>query len=231
MRPVMIVSASLLFLATPGTFHDPRNTLAALMSRQPTLPSPTSSVCSTPRISFLVVYKQSSLSASKRRIPSLRLHCLTSSTRLALALIPGSLKMFRRTVSPQTIHKRHLSLATLVSSHGCKTISERYILLTLPYPHSVRNAIKDFTHQAPARNPYAEKHISAKTDKKIEMTSPIPGFTGFIPESRTCYSMTFGKTSEVAYDQFNHRDEKGYLNITKSCKQRQIKYYPQEPLC
>ncbi|KAI8906282.1 hypothetical protein EDD86DRAFT_193081 [Gorgonomyces haynaldii] len=79
-----------------------------------------------------------------------------------------------------------------------------------PYPHSVRSAIQEFTHkQAPTRQSYEPRQLPPKDDKKIEMTTPIPGFTGFIPGARTTYSMTFGKTSEVAYDQFNHRDANG----------------------
>jgi hypothetical protein len=49
-----------------------------------------------------------------------------------------------------------------------------------------------------------------KPEHKAITTKPIPGFTGFIPSSRTFCSMSFGKTAEVAYDQFNHRDDKGY---------------------
>lgn len=80
-----------------------------------------------------------------------------------------------------------------------------------PYPHSVRHAITEFTQKAAPRNPYAHtKSHGRPADKKIEMTTPIPGYTGKIPGSRTCYSMTFGKTSEVAYDYFNHRDSKGF---------------------
>ncbi|KAI8929087.1 hypothetical protein BC831DRAFT_445431 [Entophlyctis helioformis] len=80
-----------------------------------------------------------------------------------------------------------------------------------PYSHSVRNAIEEFTHTPPPRNPYAEPRSRLRSkNKEIVKMDPIPGFTGFIPGSRTCYSMTFGKTAEVAYDHFNHRDEKGY---------------------
>eukprot|EP00842_Homolaphlyctis_polyrhiza_P005115 jgi/Hompol1/5604/HPOL_001224-RA len=77
-----------------------------------------------------------------------------------------------------------------------------------PYSHSVRSAIEEFTHHPAPRNPYAEsRHQARSKNKEIVKTSPIPGFTGFIPGSRTCYSMTFGKTAEVAYDQGQIRIE------------------------
>ncbi|KAJ2996059.1 hypothetical protein HDV02_000209 [Globomyces sp. JEL0801] len=80
-----------------------------------------------------------------------------------------------------------------------------------PYPNSVRQAIDDFVQSPPTENPYVRGKKTQKRQPKVVMTKPIPGFTGFIPGSRTCYSMSFGKTSEVAYDQFNHRDEKGRM--------------------
>ncbi|KAH6573426.1 hypothetical protein BASA61_001285 [Batrachochytrium salamandrivorans] len=60
-----------------------------------------------------------------------------------------------------------------------------------PYPHSVRNAIDEFTHQPAPRSPYDlyQKRPSPKVQEIIK-TNPIP---------------------EAAYDQFNHRNEKGFM--------------------
>jgi hypothetical protein len=83
-----------------------------------------------------------------------------------------------------------------------------------PYSESVRKAIDDFSVPKPPRNPYladAVKKSPKSRQFKLVKTTPIPGFTGYIPGSRTCYSTTFGKTSEIAYDNFNHRDEKGRM--------------------
>lgn len=78
------------------------------------------------------------------------------------------------------------------------------------YSSSVRKAIEEFSIPRPSRNPYngESKVNKAKTFKKVQ-TKPIPGFTGYIPGSRSCDSTTFGKTSEIAYGNFNQRDEKG----------------------
>jgi hypothetical protein len=53
------------------------------------------------------------------------------------------------------------------------------------------------------------KPFKKSQEKQIVSTRPIPGFTGFIPGSRTMYSMSFGKSSEVAYSNYNARDEQG----------------------
>lgn len=84
--------------------------------------------------------------------------------------------------------------------------------LQKPYSESVRQAMDEFSVPRPPRNPYngeANRGNKARNFKLVK-TKPIPGFTGYIPGSRTCYSTTFGKTSEIAYDNFNRRDEKGY---------------------
>ncbi|KAJ3302173.1 hypothetical protein HDV03_005279 [Kappamyces sp. JEL0829] len=78
-----------------------------------------------------------------------------------------------------------------------------------PYSHSVRRAIDDFVQPPPPANPYVKKNAHPVETARVVTTKPIPGFTGFIPGSRTCYSMSFGKTAESAYDQFNNRDENG----------------------
>jgi hypothetical protein len=72
----------------------------------------------------------------------------------------------------------------------------------------------EFTTPRPPRTLYTSpSEIGSKGHRvralKQVSTKPIPGFTGYIPGSRTCYSTTFGKTSEIAYNQFNKRDEKG----------------------
>jgi hypothetical protein len=76
----------------------------------------------------------------------------------------------------------------------------------VPYSRSVRDALEEFAVKPAPKNPYISSKPAKQTDTKIEMISPIPGFTGFIPGSRTCYSMTFGKTSNVSYENFNKRD-------------------------
>ncbi|KAH9274324.1 hypothetical protein BASA83_003322 [Batrachochytrium salamandrivorans] len=91
----------------------------------------------------------------------------------------------------------------------------------LPADHPQKTFISGYTGFVPRlqnhfgepapRSPYDlyQKRPSPKVQEIIK-TNPIPGFTGFIPGSRTCYSMTFGKTAEAAYDQFNHRNEKRF---------------------
>ncbi|KAJ3279449.1 hypothetical protein HK104_001458 [Borealophlyctis nickersoniae] len=79
-----------------------------------------------------------------------------------------------------------------------------------PYPESVRKAIDEFTVPTVPRDPYKQPYGETyKPVKKIITTRPIPGFTGFIPGSRTCYSTTFGTRADIAYENFNARDEKG----------------------
>lgn len=82
------------------------------------------------------------------------------------------------------------------------------------YSSSVSQAIEEFSTPRPSRNPYSgeSKVNKGRTFKKVQ-TKPIPGFTGYIPGSRSCDSTTFGKTSEIAYEKFNQRDEKGYFII------------------
>ena len=74
----------------------------------------------------------------------------------------------------------------------------------------MRQAIEEFSTPRPARNPYTgeSKMKKGKAFKKVA-TKPIPGFTGYIPGSRYCDSTTFGKAAEIAYENFNRRDEKG----------------------
>lgn len=82
----------------------------------------------------------------------------------------------------------------------------------VPYPDSVRRAIEDFVQAPPPANPYTiERKEKRLETPKIVTTKPIPGFTGHLPGSRTCYSMSFGKTAQSAYDQFNLRDESGKM--------------------
>ncbi|KAJ3044146.1 hypothetical protein HK097_001580 [Rhizophlyctis rosea] len=84
-----------------------------------------------------------------------------------------------------------------------------------PYQDSVREALDEFTAPKAIKDPYLDPHAYDKVEKKnIVHTDPIPGFTGFIPGSRTLYSTTFGRTFNVAYDNFNRRDEKGHYETT-----------------
>jgi hypothetical protein len=76
----------------------------------------------------------------------------------------------------------------------------------------VRRAIDDFVQAPPPSNPYLVKKRERRLETpKIVTTKPIPGFTGHLPGSKTCYSMTFGKTAQSSYEQFNQRDESGYV--------------------
>ncbi|KAJ3105269.1 hypothetical protein HDU97_008292 [Phlyctochytrium planicorne] len=79
-----------------------------------------------------------------------------------------------------------------------------------PYSDSVRKAIDDFTAPRPSRDLYKEPFKIQKI-KSITKTHPIPGFTGFIPGSKYGFATTFGKTTEIAYENFNNRDEKGRI--------------------
>ncbi|KAI9204933.1 uncharacterized protein BJ171DRAFT_617961 [Polychytrium aggregatum] len=72
-----------------------------------------------------------------------------------------------------------------------------------PYSNSVRKAIDEFTA------PSSSRDSSRSRDKGTVHTHPIPGFTGFIPGSKYGFATTFGRTTEIAYDNFNHREEKG----------------------
>ncbi|KAJ3093224.1 hypothetical protein HK102_000025 [Quaeritorhiza haematococci] len=81
-----------------------------------------------------------------------------------------------------------------------------------PYSHSVRKAIDEFTAPHPQRTPTASTESTTSRKRPVEVnTRPIPGFTGFIPGSRYAFATTFGKTSEISYDAFNHRDERGRI--------------------
>ncbi|KAI8906507.1 hypothetical protein DFJ77DRAFT_190856 [Powellomyces hirtus] len=96
------------------------------------------------------------------------------------------------------------------------------------YPDNVRRALDEFTAgggpSAPTVNPYHPAissnptnannntyHTTVSgpgssrmvTNSKQSSVRPIPGFTGFIPGSRTHYAQTFGNTAEVAYAVFN----------------------------
>ncbi|KAJ3175270.1 hypothetical protein HDU87_006352 [Geranomyces variabilis] len=96
------------------------------------------------------------------------------------------------------------------------------------YPDNVRKALDEFTADggpgATASNPYtavpspaggtktyytttsgpyaSPSRTTAATSKQSSVR-PIPGFTGFIPGSRTHFAQTFGNTAEVAYAVFN----------------------------
>ncbi|KAJ3066286.1 hypothetical protein HDU98_010403 [Podochytrium sp. JEL0797] len=79
-----------------------------------------------------------------------------------------------------------------------------------PYSDSVRKAIDEFTVPKSTRDPYKEPHREVKV-KSVNTTQPIPGFTGFIPGSKYGFATTFGKTTEIAYDNFNKRDDRGRI--------------------
>ncbi|KAJ3200937.1 hypothetical protein HK099_002468, partial [Clydaea vesicula] len=88
-----------------------------------------------------------------------------------------------------------------------------------PYPESVRHAIEEFTDKKPDWNPYftsndGTKVVSSKDKVKVDRaveTRPIPGCTVFIPGSKYGFATTFGKTSEIAYEAFNHREPNGKM--------------------
>ncbi|KAJ3126504.1 hypothetical protein HK100_010221 [Physocladia obscura] len=86
-----------------------------------------------------------------------------------------------------------------------------------PYSDSVRKAIDEFTAPKSTRDPYKEPYRETKT-KSISKTQPIPGFTGFIPGSKYGFATTFGKTTEIAYENFNNRDERGRIVGGQSTK-------------
>ncbi|KAJ3194021.1 hypothetical protein HK101_003657 [Irineochytrium annulatum] len=71
-----------------------------------------------------------------------------------------------------------------------------------PYSDSVRKAIDEFTA------PKQPRGASKEAERRVK-TNPIPGFTGFVPGSKYGFATTFGKTTEIAYENFNNRDEKG----------------------
>ncbi|KAI8622792.1 hypothetical protein BC830DRAFT_1087809 [Chytriomyces sp. MP71] len=79
-----------------------------------------------------------------------------------------------------------------------------------PYSDSVRKAIDEFTVPKSTRDPYKEPHKEVKV-KNFSTTQPIPGFTGFIPGSKYGFATTFGKTTEIAYENFNKRDDRGRI--------------------
>ncbi|TPX66736.1 hypothetical protein SpCBS45565_g04288 [Spizellomyces sp. 'palustris'] len=91
-----------------------------------------------------------------------------------------------------------------------------------PYSDNVREALDEFTVPRTRQDPYKHikeqsadtpaTYVSPKDTVKVNVgkARPIPGFTGFIPGSRTYYSATFAKTAEVAYEQFNNRDGKSH---------------------
>jgi len=90
-----------------------------------------------------------------------------------------------------------------------------------PYSKSVRKAIGEFTtlpiHHVPL------EPTSKMVHHKVKATiNPIPGFTGFIPGSRTCFATTFGRTASSAYDKFNGRDEKGRTNEAVSIPSKHL---------
>lgn len=71
-----------------------------------------------------------------------------------------------------------------------------------PYSHIVRNAHSEAANKPkPRLNPYTEKTTAKHPCHTIEVhPTRIPGLTSFIPGARQCFSMTFGKTSEVAHE-------------------------------
>ncbi|KAJ3332964.1 hypothetical protein HDU76_012461 [Blyttiomyces sp. JEL0837] len=85
-----------------------------------------------------------------------------------------------------------------------------------PYSSSVRRAIDEFTSPRPKHDPYSESTRPPVEVKQVNRTQPIPGFTGFIPGSKYGFATTFGKTTEIAYDNFNNRDERGRTANTPS---------------
>ncbi|KAJ3258955.1 hypothetical protein HK103_003096 [Boothiomyces macroporosus] len=100
-----------------------------------------------------------------------------------------------------------LSPYRLPAGHPQKTFISGYT--GFPYSCIVREAIEDFGQTPPPVNPYENPKRFQHREPKRLTTDPIPGFTGFIPGAKTSYSMSFGKTAEHAYDQFNNRDPKG----------------------
>jgi len=82
-----------------------------------------------------------------------------------------------------------------------------------PYSDTVREALDEFTAPRPPRDMVHDARGNLKNEyKSVVKTKPIPGFTGFIPGSRTVYSSTFGKTADIAYHDFNARDAKGHFD-------------------
>ncbi|KAJ1553402.1 hypothetical protein HK405_008027, partial [Cladochytrium tenue] len=72
------------------------------------------------------------------------------------------------------------------------------------YSESVRKAIEDFTAPAPSRDPYKDAPVDPPSRGTCN-TRPIPGFTGFVPGSKYGYATTFGKSTEIAYENFNKK--------------------------
>ncbi|KAJ3313584.1 hypothetical protein HDV04_001801 [Boothiomyces sp. JEL0838] len=104
-----------------------------------------------------------------------------------------------------------LSPYKLPAGHPQKTFISGYT--GFPYSCIVREAIEDFGQTPPPVNPYENPKRFQHREPKRLTTDPIPGFTGFIPGAKTSYSMSFGKTAEHAYDQFNSRDPKGRMPV------------------
>ncbi|KAI8818190.1 uncharacterized protein EV422DRAFT_499321 [Fimicolochytrium jonesii] len=77
------------------------------------------------------------------------------------------------------------------------------------YPDNVRKALDDFTADtsraaSASSHPYTHQaYTTTTTTPTPHSVRPIPGFTGFIPGSRSQYAQTFGQTAEVAYAVFN----------------------------
>jgi hypothetical protein len=106
----------------------------------------------------------------------------------------------------------------------------------------VRKAIDEFTTPKSTRDPYKEPRKEEKIIS-VNRTHPIPGkfssqfysflladyffitigFTGFIPGSKYGFATTFGKTTEIAYENFNHRDNRGRI-VHKNDTQVPVKH-------
>ncbi|KAI9342777.1 hypothetical protein DFJ73DRAFT_762116 [Zopfochytrium polystomum] len=85
------------------------------------------------------------------------------------------------------------------------------------YSESVRKAIDEFTTPQSTRDPYKEPYKQVKV-RAPNKTQPIPGFTGFIPGGKYGFATTFGKTTEIAYENFNNRDERGKIANLQNCQ-------------
>jgi hypothetical protein len=77
------------------------------------------------------------------------------------------------------------------------------------YSKSVRRAIDEFQAPKSTIDRYDFSRPAELKGHAIVSTDPIPGFTGFIPGRKDSFATTFGKSSDRAYDAFNHRDAKG----------------------
>ncbi|TPX36038.1 hypothetical protein SmJEL517_g01715 [Synchytrium microbalum] len=71
------------------------------------------------------------------------------------------------------------------------------------YSASVKKAIDEFTA------PKQAVEDRTRHEKALIHKQPIPGFTGFIPSASRTIAQTFGRTTLIAYDSFNNRDERG----------------------